>query len=158
MAEINTTYIDNLTLQIQGINSYIDKTATSFEGLSQDEINKKSAELESYLGTKLNSIRNSVVYFLSSQYSAILKEQELLKPLVEANPANLLDVLGWIKNAITYISGPYGKFAVMQAEILSSATTLSSELQKACSHVFENPNIPELNVEVEPISIEDIIS
>ena len=58
MAEINTTYIDNLTLQIQGINSYIDKTATSFEGLSQDEINKKSAELESYLGTKLNSIRN----------------------------------------------------------------------------------------------------
>lgn len=41
MAEINTTYIDNLTLQIQGVNNYLDKTAASFEGLSQEEINEK---------------------------------------------------------------------------------------------------------------------
>ena len=158
MAEINTTYIDNLTLQIQGVNNYLDKTAASFEGLSQEEINEKSVELQGNLSNKLNSIRNSVVAFLKAQYSAILKEQELLKPLVEANPANLQDVVNWIKNAITYISGPYGKFAVMQSEILSSSAALSTELQKASSHTFENPNIPELKVEVEPINIEDIIS
>lgn len=158
MSEINKKYIDNLTLQLQGTNSYIDKTAESFEGSSQEEINQKLKELESYLQEKLTKIRNSVVSFLKSQYSAIMKEQELLKPLVETNPANLQDVVGWIKNAITYISGPYGKFTVMQAEILTSATALSAELQKASSHNFNNPDIPPINVDVEPITAKDIIS
>lgn len=158
MSEINTKYIDNLTTQLQGVNSYIDKTAESFEGCSQEEINKKTKELESFLTEKLTKIRTSVVSFLKAQYASILKEQELLKPIVEANPANLQDVVGWIKNVIAYISGPYGKFAVMQSEIIASSASLSSELQKASSHSFANPDIPPIKVNVDPISADDIIS
>ena len=158
MAEINTTYMNNLIVQIQGINNYIDKTAESFESLSQDEINKKSAELESYLEEKLNTIRNTVVSFCRDQYSALTKEIELLKPLIELSPANLSDVLTWIKSCINYISGPYAKLAVMQAEILAACTSLSSELQKATSHSFKNPDIPDLHVDVQPITPKDIIS
>lgn len=158
MTEINTEYIQNITNQINGINSFLDISTSGLENSSQAVIDQRIEKLEGFLSLELNKTRQSIIDFMRSQYATILIQIEVLRPLVEGiNLTDLSSVIAWINNLITFFTGGYQKLLALQLELLAAIIPLSNAIIAASSHNFPNlPGQPSINVQIDPITTEDI--
>lgn len=178
--------LDNIDSQLTGIIEYVDlfqeyipELIEGAEAHAQEIVDETMEKVNETISEKLQPIRDKIVDTLSAQVSVVKQKiEEYISPIsafvtidwstgtVTPNiPANLGDIVNVLTGIIKmFIPSPAVDFVVkFSTQVMPKVTSVSNHIQQVASYQLEIPDLPEgvtvppLDIDVEPITIGDIM-
>lgn len=166
MSTINTEQIDKINAQLEGLINYMDAAAEDIQTAinnastnAQEVANEKMAELSTKVNEKLSSSREQIINIFHGQYQAAMEKIKPIEPLLNIS-ISLDTVVSVVTSIIEIITAPYQPIIEFTTQIIPKVLTLSANLQKIASYQpsinVPGVEVPPLDINVEPITAEDI--
>lgn len=166
MSTINTEQIDKINAQLEGLINYMDAAAADIEtaiknaGTNAQEVaNEKMAELSTKVNEKLSSSREQIINIFHDQYQAAMEKIKPIEPLLNIS-ISLDTVVSVVASIIEVITAPYQPIIEFTTQIIPKVLALSTNLQEIASYQpsinVSGVEVPPLDINVEPITAEDI--
>lgn len=173
MGAIDTTSLDNINAQLEGITTVLDGYFETIEkeilGANRDKaqqiLDEKAQEISNKLSKRIQPIRQKVIDLLKAQVEKITEKVAPLLPLwkivqgeVTLDPMALVEPLIAICEVLV---APYQPYLDLATEVAPKLVELSNNLSKIASYspsidLPEGINPPTFNIPIEPITPSDI--
>lgn len=172
MGAIDTTSLDNINKQLEGITGVLDQYFEEIEKeinaageYAQEILDEKAAEISDQLSERIKPIRQKVIDLMKPQVEIITQKIAPLLPLwkilqgeVTLDPLNLLQP---IFDICAVLTAPYQPWLDLATEVAPKLATLSNNLQKLASYqpkinLPDGVKPPSFDIKIDPITPKDI--
>lgn len=167
MSVINTNQIDKFNNQLESITDTLDgyfadlqKQIDNSSNNVQNILDESCKDISDKITEQLAPIRQQIINIFKGQYTIIEEKISPILPLVNAS-VSLDTVVDIVTSIIAIITAPYQPYIQITTQLIPLVLELSSNIQKIVNY---SPKInlpdgivmPNLEIDIEPITAEDI--
>lgn len=168
---INKEQIENWTAQLKEINEELDNLQSHIDNFVNSSSNNVKQQIQNVtdiacesISERANDVRDKIVEILRKQYQDAMSQSVILQAIANANPTDLGSVISVVKNIIALFVAPYKDAIETMKQIIEAVPPLIEEVSKLTQHTPPSITLPDgssfmpsINIDVEPISLDDII-